>query len=240
MNGLVILGATSEIGSHVLDLCLKENTFSRYFLYARNVKKLNIQGEKSDKIVCIPYEMGIGDNISMLSKEIIVQDMKEITILMLAHTIYPIEEIGLMGVERIRENINTNVFSQVTFVDYFCALAKENGISLKVIYIDSGAAYAPINGWSLYCSSKAYMSMYMQCLQKEQGIPTVLFEPGVIDTAMQETIRTSNCKAFDRIDEFREYKEKGMLNSPAMVAGQLYERYLKQWTAVEIKEKIRR
>jgi len=240
LNGLVVLGATGEIASNVLGLCFKENTFDKYFLYARNSEKLNKVKEenRNEKIHCITYEMESGYDIAKLSTEDQLHDIEEIILLMIAYTINPIEEIGLFGSERIKKNINVNVFSQVTFIDYFCGMAKKNNIKLKVVFMDSGAAYNPINSWSLYCSSKAYMSMYLRCLQKEQGIPVVLFEPGVIDTSMQKIIRESSCNVFDRVDEFIGYKEKDMLNKPSVVAEQIYKRYLLNWTAFDIKERI--
>ena len=42
--------------------------------------------------------------------------------------------------------------------------------------------------------------------------------PGIVDTGMQDEIRSSNDSDFPELQKFKEFKEEGKLSSPAEVA----------------------
>lgn len=66
-------------------------------------------------------------------------------------------------------------------------LQNNNG---RVINVSSGAAANPIPGWVAYCAAKAALNQFTAVLAKEEeGITAIAVRPGVVDTAMQATIR---------------------------------------------------
>lgn len=66
-------------------------------------------------------------------------------------------------------------------------LRKING---RVINVSSGAAESPIPGWVAYCAAKAALNQFTAVLAKEEAaITAIAVRPGVVDTAMQATIR---------------------------------------------------
>lgn len=84
-----------------------------------------------------------------------------------------------------------------------------------VINLSSGAAHTPREGWSAYCSSKAALAMLTRCVAHEygpQGVAAYSFQPGVVDTGMQATIRHSGMNEISRIP-----REK--LAAPEVAAG---------------------
>jgi len=85
--------------------------------------------------------------------------------------------------------------------------------------ISSGAALRPIDGWSMYCTSKSGLKMFSDCLSGEKNeVKTLNFNPGVMDTNMQSTIREQEEGNFSRVSEFRELKEKNRLAPTDKVA----------------------
>lgn len=63
-----------------------------------------------------------------------------------------------------------------------------------VINISSGAALQPFEGWSAYCSGKAGLAMLTKSLAFEyeaEGLRVFGFQPGTVDTRMQDRIRAS-------------------------------------------------
>lgn len=236
-KALVVLGATGAIGRNITNYCEKENLYNKYFLYGRDETKLELLKEINPKAIdTFIFDM----EEKPLSMEIASEAFcfNQIDIVLLSFTIEPIERIGSMNMETVRKNINVNILSQINFIENFVRGAQAAKSVIKLIFIDSGAAYRPINGLSLYCSSKAYMDMYLQCVAKENSFQLVLFEPGVIDTGMQEKIRQSDPKVFDQVEEFINYKETGKFHSPEDVASQIVNRYLKKWTATDMKERF--
>lgn len=89
----------------------------------------------------------------------------------------------------------------------------------RVLNISSGAAHFPVEGWTAYCVSKAAFSMLTQCWQLESK--TTAFArvmPGIIDTNMQAQIRKACHMNPDKLDFFKQLKNKNRLLSPATVA----------------------
>ena len=102
---------------------------------------------------------------------------------------------------------------------------RENNVSLHILNISSGAATKAIPGWATYCSTKAASRMYFDVLDSE-GSPEITidhFDPGVMDTQMQEEIRSSSIQSFPLQAEFVQLKVEGRLKSPLSAAIQIEE-----------------
>ncbi len=72
-----------------------------------------------------------------------------------------------------------------------------------ILTVGSGAAHAPKEGWSAYCSSKAGAWMLTQALDHEaraDGIRALSLSPGTVATDMQDTIRKSGINPVSRLD----------------------------------------
>ncbi len=99
---------------------------------------------------------------------------------------------------------------------------------LTVVNISSGAGKRPIPSWAAYCASKAALDLFSQTFlleEKERGraIRVFAISPGVIDTAMQEVIRSSNKEDFSSVERFLELKENKELRSPDEVSRLIYD-----------------
>lgn len=96
---------------------------------------------------------------------------------------------------------------------------------VRVTTISSGAALRPLASWSAYCTAKAGLDMWTRCLADEgasENITAVSVAPGIVDTAMQEAIRSAPLEDFPLLDNFVGYNENGQLAQPEDVAVALY------------------
>ncbi len=139
-------------------------------------------------------------------------------------------EIGYLGEisdSSIEESLMLNVISSSILINRFLALTSNKRRTL--ISISSGASQNAYDGWGIYCSSKAAMDMLMDTIIKEREIRNdtltriYSFAPGVIDTGMQEEIRSSNPDQFSKVDRFHELKRNNQLASAEVVARQCIE-----------------
>ena len=92
--------------------------------------------------------------------------------------------------------------------------------------ISSGAGRKVYEGWGTYCTTKAGLDHFSRVVAFEQAnaeypVDIVSIAPGIIDTGMQETIRSSNEEVFPLLDQFIDYKEKGLLSSAEGTAEKL-------------------
>jgi benzil reductase ((S)-benzoin forming) len=103
--------------------------------------------------------------------------------------------------------------------------SRENNVSLHILNISSGAATNAIPGWATYCSTKASARMYFDVLKSERNSKITIdhFDPGVMDTQMQEEIRSSSIQSFPLHAEFVQLKVEGRLKSPLSAAIQIEE-----------------
>jgi NAD(P)-dependent dehydrogenase (short-subunit alcohol dehydrogenase family) len=102
-----------------------------------------------------------------------------------------------------------------TFIAQFQTSHSEN----VILNISSGAANTAIDGWSVYCSTKAALDMFSKVIAEEKsGVKVLSIAPGKVDTEMQSKIRKSNEKDFKKLADFVEFKNKGELTSSKNVA----------------------
>ena len=91
----------------------------------------------------------------------------------------------------------------------------------RVLHISSGAAHYPYRGWGAYCTSKAAFNMVYRVLSLElasHGVTVGSARPGVVDTPMQNLIRTKDEKDLPDVSRFKILKEKGALLQASEVA----------------------
>src|SRR5690606_41129368 len=68
-------------------------------------------------------------------------------------------------------------------------LALQASPAAAVVNVSSGAAHAPREGWSAYCSAKAGLAMLTRSLDleyRERGVAVFGLQPGVVDTRSEE------------------------------------------------------
>jgi NAD(P)-dependent dehydrogenase (short-subunit alcohol dehydrogenase family) len=81
----------------------------------------------------------------------------------------------------------------------------------------SGAASRPSAGWTAYTAGKAAIVMMTRSLALElegTGVTATAFNPGYMDTDMQERIRRTSTSDFPRSDEYRAAQREGKLKHP--------------------------
>ena len=116
-----------------------------------------------------------------------------------------------------------SLFSVLGFIKNFEDLSCKR----QIITISSGAATKPYEGWSVYCTSKAAIDMMTKAIAAEQrelknGLKCVAIYPGVVDTNMQTTIRSTNEKNFKNLQRFIDLKENNELYTPEFVANSIF------------------
>ena len=241
MRKILITGATGGIGSCIVNQLGNIEEELSICCIVRN--KITVSSKK--EILSIQFDLensvkydGLRTKIAQwICKE--AGHTEEIVLVLAAAAIAPIEGVGILG-KGIVKNITVNVASQAVIVYCVVCMCKRYDIPLRIIQFDSGAAYRPVAGWSLYCASKAYLSMFLQTLAVEDDCcKVVLFDPGVVDTKMQDYIRDSVSGMFAEHDKFLAYKESGLLHAAPDVAGYVIQNYISDWKAKSIKEKYR-
>jgi NAD(P)-dependent dehydrogenase (short-subunit alcohol dehydrogenase family) len=125
------------------------------------------------------------------------------------------------GYEGWRRTIETNLNGPCRMIQAFLPAMLERGRG-AVISLTSGLARMPYPRFCAYGVTKAGIEQMTRCLSSEYGGFGLRFyavDPGVMDTPMQERLRSLPGESIGEIrDRFVELKEHGRLRDPSEVA----------------------
>jgi benzil reductase ((S)-benzoin forming) len=134
---------------------------------------------------------------------------------------------GEMKADEINRTVQLNLTAPILLSNAFLNAYSAQTCDQIILQISSGAAQNPIDGWSVYCATKAGLDHYARTLSAEQKlagkehIHVFSVAPGIVDTAMQDQIRTAESQHFSRIEQFISYKKSDQLADPAVVAAKI-------------------
>jgi NAD(P)-dependent dehydrogenase (short-subunit alcohol dehydrogenase family) len=90
----------------------------------------------------------------------------------------------------------------------------------RIMLISSGAGRNASSGWGVYCATKAAMDRYAEAVNLDVGERARItsMAPGVIDTDMQVTIRSTPKEALPSLDRFLGFHQNKQLGVPDTIA----------------------
>ncbi|KAL5508302.1 hypothetical protein ACEPAH_5921 [Sanghuangporus vaninii] len=116
-----------------------------------------------------------------------------------------------------RAHFDVNFFSLLYTVQAALPALRASENGGRVIFVSSGAAVNGTPTWGAYNASKAAMNSFCRTLANEEpDIVCVALRPGMVDTSMQELIRTSGPSKMSDEDvrKFIRAHEEGKLVKP--------------------------
>ncbi len=143
-----------------------------------------------------------------------------------AGVVEPVGPVERFSVEAVVANLNTNISSAILFARAFVAAFQDLEAPKTFVNVSSGAAARGTAGWSLYCAGKAAMENYVRAVALEQAerpapIRFISVNPGVMDTAMQETVRASARSVFPAVERYVRLHDEGRLAPPSFTAARI-------------------
>jgi benzil reductase ((S)-benzoin forming) len=141
-----------------------------------------------------------------------------------AGTVEPIAPAGAQDPAAIARAIALNVAAPLMLANAVAAPhAAKPGAARRIVHVSSGAARNAYAGWSIYCATKAALDHHARgvALDAQPGVRICSVAPGVIDTGMQATIRSSSEEQFPMRERFEQLKNNGQLTTPEAAAQQL-------------------
>lgn len=170
-------------------------------------------------------------DIGRLIQEIINEtDPQRLVLVHAAGTLSPIGFAGEVDFDAYADNVLLNSAAGQVLGHAFLAAAAPRAGERVLVMITSGAASSIYAGWTAYGAGKAALDQWVRIAGEEQrrrgAVVVAAIAPGVIDTSMQEEIRSTSAEDFPDVNRFRQLHEEGDLVAPDEAARRF-------WDAVE-------
>lgn len=138
----------------------------------------------------------------------------------------PVGPVEHCGAEAIDAHLRIGLLAPMLLTSLFVRRFSGEPLRKKLAFISSGVAFRPLPDESIYCTAKAGLHMFAQCVGLEQkdkadGFEVVSIGPGMVDTDMQRTVRSKSSEEFAMADYFKQAHAEGKLQDPADVAGKI-------------------
>ncbi len=229
-----LTGVSSGLGKAFFDVLSKEKNTSLFCLGRRFLpEQVNRARQSGGRIHLHQADLRHADQLpaaqemdSFLQNE----QVSEVVLIHNAAIIQPIGAVGELDPESIADAVQVNFTTPILLTNSLFSLCTKKSFSVKVLFISSGAAKRPKDGWPIYCATKAGGEMFFNVLaeqvQGHERFSVYNVDPGVMDTNMQQTIRDAIGVHFPTRERFVKFKENGELVSPEQVAASIIRKYL--------------
>lgn len=213
-SGINVIGISRSENDHLKEIANRKNMSYEHFAY-----------DLMD-VASLDEQLGI------ISKSIFKEKLEKIYVINNAAVVEPINQAIKINSQELIDHVNINTIAPMIILNYFLKSASQFSVPLIGVTVTSGAAERAVFGWSAYCSTKASINMYTKTVALEldemkTDHKVIAFSPGIMDTEMQGSIRSSSKEAFREVADFIAYKKDNQLNNAQDVANVLISLILK-------------
>ncbi|MGI5244892.1 SDR family NAD(P)-dependent oxidoreductase [Dactylosporangium sp. CA-139066] len=152
-----------------------------------------------------------------------LRDADEVVLIHNAAVVDPIGAVGRLTTEAITNAIAVNLTAPIVLTNAFLRAAPADA-KVRILFISSGAAHRIIDGWALYCTTKAagetFFDVVASQVKGDERISIANIDPGQMDTRMQENIRRAAASGvfFPGQQRWLDAHDEGRLADPLAVA----------------------
>ncbi|WP_416435080.1 SDR family NAD(P)-dependent oxidoreductase [Priestia megaterium] len=227
MRFAIVTGVSKGLGYDISKVLTELNIDVIGLSRSTNETVENLIKSSNGQFTHIPMDLINVDEIESLIKEvchqILARKPQKVYVFNNASMIEPIERLGYLDNNLIQQAINLNLVAPLFINNSLLKILRNEDIELVIVNITSSAAERPIYGWNIYNGTKAAINMHTKVAGLEQesinaSHKIVGFNPGLMDTDMQGTIRGADQDAFTEIDKFLNFKKNGDLRPSRDVA----------------------
>ncbi|PAV29336.1 short-chain dehydrogenase [Virgibacillus profundi] len=230
MKFAVITGVSRGLGQSVAELFLEQGIHV-IGISRSNSETLNKVAEQNNvsfqQFSCDLSDLkAIEETFNQITNEIFNQELSGVYLVNNAAVLEPMDQAMNINGEDLAYHVQVNTIAPMVLTNLFLKKASDYQVPLIAAAVTSGAAERPVYGWSAYCSTKASLNMYTETVALEQDQlntehKLIAFSPGIMDTAMQEKIRSSSEEEFADVETFKDYKKNKLLKDTDAVGGVL-------------------
>jgi NAD(P)-dependent dehydrogenase (short-subunit alcohol dehydrogenase family) len=224
VRSIVITGVSRGLGAALFDL-LAGDPGNRLLGMGRHftADQEAAAAREPERITLHPVDLSLVPLDLSAQMDVCTRDTEHAVIILNAGMVEPVGAVGTAPTADLVRSIAVNLTAPMLAAEAFVA-ALPRGVKGTVLFISSGAAVRPIEGWATYCAAKAGGEMYFRVLAAERPDLTVVsVNPGRMDTGMQGVLRRSS---FPDKQSYIDAHEQGELAAPTDVAARIVSEHI--------------
>lgn len=224
----IITGTSKGIGRQLAELCLEKG--DSVYGIARGASDL---GNIYERYTHVQFDLtdiqGIDDVISGILEQIpLLLSVECIGLINNAAMLEPLKPIDQCLADEISVHLNISLAAPMILTSSFIQNTNHITARRKIINVSSASGSYAAPSMAAYCTSKAGINMFTQCVAMEQAsqsnpVEIIAFDPGMVDTELQAVARGKSTEEFALSGAFRDAYETGQLKTPRDVALALLE-----------------
>lgn len=212
--GLAMAQQLAQAGGHLVTISRREVAGLAALARQHSTKLTELQGELANH-----------EDLKRIAKAMAqaIKGSTRVRIIHNAGTVAPILPANrLTELEPVSVAFEANIVAPIYLTGCFLE-SSANAADRRIMLISSGAGRKGTHSWGVYCATKAAMDRYAEVVSVEAHPNTRVssMAPGVIDTPMQETIRSTPKDVFPVRERFEHMHRDGVLAKPEETARRL-------------------
>ncbi|WP_432986436.1 SDR family NAD(P)-dependent oxidoreductase [Dactylosporangium sp. CA-233914] len=224
MRAVVITGVSRGLGAAVFDVSIARG--DRVLAVGRHFtpEQQRLRDERPGDVTL--FSTDIADAHWLPDYDILrgfLRDADEAVLIHNAAVIEPIGAVGRLTTQAITNAVAVNLTAPMVLTNTFLHAAPSEA-KLRLLFISSGAAHRIVDGWALYCTTKAAGETFFDAVasqvRDDERITVVNVDPGQMNTDMQESIRRASASGayFPSQQRWVDASAEGRLADPLAVA----------------------
>jgi benzil reductase ((S)-benzoin forming) len=179
------------------------------------------------------------DTVDRMLADLARERWDEVQLIINAATIGPIGPLALSEPKQWWQHLDVNFTVPISILGRYQYHFGAYPARKVAAFVSSGAAHSAIDGWGLYCASKAGVNHFLRVMAAEQSlqplpIECAILDPGVMATQMQATLREASVAQFSQVQSFIQLHQNGQLAAPETVAQNIYRRLAEPVHSTEV------
>lgn len=213
----IITGTSRGIGEQLAKMLLEKDCFvhgisrgnSDVLCKYKNYSPINYDLSNS---------IGIEQVLNGIMKSINLDEAEMLCLINNAAMLEPLKSIEKCTQEEINQNLQVSLISPMILTSCFIHQTSHLHMRRKIINISSGSGTYPAPDMSVYCTAKAGINMFTECVgaeqkKRENPIEIMAVDPGMVDTELQTIARGKKEADFAMARLFNLAHETGQLKS---------------------------
>ncbi len=223
MRHLFITGTSRGIGRAIAEAACASGKY-RVTGFARG------EGIHHPAYEHVSLDLSDAEALAAYSFPRLTNGLEQVVLINNAGSLGAVAHMGQLDAAVIERTVRVNLTAPIVLSNAFIRAYSTYPAPRLIVHVSTGAATNPYDGWALYCSTKAGLDMLTRVQEKELALrddpwPFLVraIAPGVVETAMQESLRAADSSGFSAKEKFVSMHVEGQLSDVAAVGARYLE-----------------